>query len=169
LKTFFYPAFVPKPPSSTVIAPLLGINVNYLFTDFVVGKRDNEVASLKDLTILNVYNKFISRKLKKPADWSYAEILKLEQKPAQYILYAPRTASFLDVVDTVKAYFDELQLTNAGKDVGSATTEKDAYIFFDLFCSPSSVLNNPSNVSSSEKYFQHFEQLMSFQIKRLIV
>jgi hypothetical protein len=93
------------------------------------------------------------------ADRSYAEILKLDRKPAQYVLNAPQAASFLDVVDTAKAYFDELQLTNAGKDVSYVTTEKDVYIFFDLFCSPSSVLNNPSTVSSSEKYFQHFEQL----------
>jgi hypothetical protein len=163
------PSLFPKPPASTVNASLLGINVNYLLTDFVVGKRDSEVASLKDQTILNVYNNFISPKLKKSADRSYAEILKLDQKPAQYILYAPQTASFLDVVDTAKAYFDELQLTNAGKDDASATTEKDVYIFFDLFCSPTSVLNNPSTVSSSEKYFQRFEQLMNFQVKPLIV
>jgi hypothetical protein len=98
------PLSFPKPPSSTVIAALLGINVNYLLTDFVVGKRDNEVASLKDQTILNVYNNFISPGLKKSTDRSYAKILKLDQKPAQYILYAPQTASFLDVVDTAKAY-----------------------------------------------------------------
>jgi hypothetical protein len=74
--------------------------------------------------------------LKKSVDRSCAAILKLDQKPAQYILYAPHTASFLDVVDTAKAYFDELQLTNTGKDVGSAATEEDVYILFDLFCSP---------------------------------
>jgi hypothetical protein len=88
------PPSFPKPPSSTVIAPLLGIKVNYLLTDFVVGKRDNEVASLKDQTILYVYNNVITPKLKNSADRSYAEILKLDQKPAQYILYAPHTASF---------------------------------------------------------------------------
>jgi hypothetical protein len=62
------PSSFPKPPASTVNAPLLGINVNYLLTYFVVGKRDSEVASLKDQTILNVYNNFFSPKLKKSAD-----------------------------------------------------------------------------------------------------
>jgi effector-binding domain-containing protein len=68
------PPWSPKPPSSTVIAALLGINVNYLLTGFVVGKRDNEVLIIKRDNYQTIIHKsFSSEKVQNDAILKYLE------------------------------------------------------------------------------------------------